>query len=621
MGILLAILGGNLVPGVLVARYWLKNEQKKRTGNQQRGKKPAAITILIFYNSGMAKEEDKTKAQLAEELKALRPRVQELEKADQERKRAEAALRESEKKFQQFYDESPVGYHEVDTKGRITRVNRKELSMLGYTAGEMLGKPLWNFFVEEDTTRHVTLAKLSGDISFHDTFERTYRRKDGTTLPVFIEDRLLRDKSGQIIGMRSAVEDITERRQTQEALRKSEEQLRQWQKVEAIGRLAGGVAHDFNNLLMTIKGCSELLLNAFDRRDPRRDEVEEILKAADRATSLTRQLLAFGRRQVLQPQLLDLNSIVMNMDKMLRRLIGEDVQLITSLDPELWSVKVDPGMIEQVVMNLAVNSRDALPNGGKLTIETSNVVHDDEYASAHISVKPGHYVMLAVSDNGCGMDKEVQSHLFEPFFTTKEKGRGSGLGLSTVYGIIKQSGGNIWAYSEPGQGTTFKIYLPRVEKTAKVYKPKARPSTAPGGTETILLVEDEEAVRTMVSRILQNKGYTVLEARHGLEAIDICERYQESIHLMVTDVIMPQMSGRELAERLAPMLPDMKVLYMSGYPDNTIVQHGVLEAGTAFLQKPFTLNALELKVREVLDAARQGTRDSVPFEQFSLFRQ
>jgi two-component system, cell cycle sensor histidine kinase and response regulator CckA len=567
------------------------------------------------------KEEDKTKAQLAEELKALRPRVQELEKADQERRRAEAALRESEKKFQQFYDESPVGYHEVDTKGRITRVNRKELSMLGYTAGEMLGKPLWNFFVEEDTTRHVTLAKLSGDISFHDTFERTYRRKDGTTLPVFIEDRLLRDKSGQVIGMRSAVEDITERRQTQEALRKSEEQLRQWQKVEAIGRLAGGVAHDFNNLLMTIKGCSELLLNAFDRRDPRRDEVEEILKAADRATSLTRQLLAFGRRQVLQPQLLDLNSIVMNMDKMLRRLIGEDVQLITSLDPELWPVKVDPGMIEQVVMNLAVNSRDALPNGGKLTIETSNVVHDDEYASAHISVKPGHYVMLAVSDNGSGMDKEVQSHLFEPFFTTKEKGRGSGLGLSTVYGIIKQSGGNIWAYSEPGQGTTFKIYLPRVEKTAKVYKPKARPSTAPGGTETILLVEDEEAVRTMVSRILQNKGYTVLEARHGLEAIDICERYQESIHLMVTDVIMPQMSGRELAERLAPVLPDMKVLYMSGYPDNTIVQHGVLEAGTAFLQKPFTLNALELKVREVLDASRQGARDSVPFEQFSLFRQ
>jgi PAS domain S-box-containing protein len=530
-------------------------------------------------------------------------------------------LRESEKEFQKFYDEAPVGYHELDTKGRITRVNRKELEMLGYTAGEMLGKPLWNFFVEEDTTRHVTMAKLAGDVSFHDTFERTFRRKDGTTLPVLVEDRLLRDKNGQIIGIRSTVEDITERRQTQEALRKSEEQLRQWQRVEAIGRLAGGVAHDFNNLLMTIKGCSELLLNAFDRRDPRREEVEEILKAGERATSLTRQLLAFGRRQVLQPQVLDLNSLVINMDKMLRRLIGEDIQLVTVLDQELWSVKVDPGMIEQVIMNLAVNSRDAMPNGGKLTIETANIIHDENYASRHISMKPGYYVMVAVSDNGCGMDKETQSHLFEPFFTTKEKGKGTGLGLSTVYGIIKQSGGNIWVYSEPSQGTTFKIYLPRVEKTATVYKPKASSPPAPGGTETILLVEDEEAVRTMVSKILRNKGYTVLEAAHSEEAFEISERHEGPIHLMVTDVIMPQMSGPELAERLAPRLPEMKVLYMSGYPDNTIVQHGVLEPGTAFLQKPFTLNALESKVREVLDGTRPGSREPAAFEQFSLFRQ
>jgi len=568
----------------------------------------------------MTKPEE-TNAQLSEELKALHQRVQELEKSDQQRERAEAALRESEKEFQKFYDEAPVGYHELDTKGRITRVNRKELEMLGYTAGEMLGKPLWNFFVEEDTTRHVTMAKLAGDVSFHDTFERTYRRKDGTTLPVLVEDRLLRDKNGQIIGIRSTVEDITERRQTQEALRKSEEQLRQWQRVEAIGRLAGGVAHDFNNLLMTIKGCSELLLNAFDRRDPRREEVEEILKAGERATSLTRQLLAFGRRQVLQPQVLDLNSLVINMDKMLRRLIGEDIQLVTVLDQELWSVKVDPGMIEQVIMNLAVNSRDAMPNGGKLTIETANIIHDENYASRHISMKPGYYVMVAVSDNGCGMDKETQSHLFEPFFTTKEKGKGTGLGLSTVYGIIKQSGGNIWVYSEPSQGTTFKIYLPRVEKTATVYKPKASSPPAPGGTETILLVEDEEAVRTMVSKILRNKGYTVLEAAHSEEAFEISERHEGPIHLMVTDVIMPQMSGPELAERLAPRLPEMKVLYMSGYPDNTIVQHGVLEPGTAFLQKPFTLNALESKVREVLDGTRPGSREPAAFEQFSLFRQ
>jgi two-component system cell cycle sensor histidine kinase/response regulator CckA len=568
------------------------------------------------------KEKSETQEQMIEELKALRRKVEELEKFEEDHKRVQSALKESEKKFQQFYDEAPVGYHELDTKGRITRVNRKELQMLGYSAGEMLGKPVWNFFEEGDTTRKVILAKLSGDVSFHDTFERTYRRKDGSTLPVLVEDRVIRDSENQVIAIRSIVEDITERRRTEEALRKSEEQLRQWQRVEAIGRLAGGVAHDFNNLLMTIKGCSELLLGAFDRRDPRREEVEEILKAADRATALTRQLLAFGRRQVLQPQILDLNAVVMNMDKMLRRLIGEDIQLITSLEPEVWSVKVDPGMIEQVVMNLAVNSRDAMPSGGKLTIETSNVIHDEEYASHHVSVKPGYYVMLAISDTGCGMDKETQSHLFEPFFTTKDTGKGSGLGLSTVYGIIKQSGGNIWAYSEPGLGTTFKIYLPRVERAAKGYKPRLKPKEvgAPGGTETILLVEDEEAVRTMVSKILQNKGYTVLEARHGNEAIEVSERYEGSINLMVTDVIMPQMSGRELAERMAPMRPEMHVLYMSGYPDNTIVQHGVLEPGTAFLQKPFTINALELKVREILDGARKGGREIQIFEQISLFR-
>jgi two-component system, cell cycle sensor histidine kinase and response regulator CckA len=568
------------------------------------------------------KEESETGDQMIEELKALHRRVEELEKREEAHKRAQSALKESEKKFQQFYDEAPVGYHELDTKGRITRVNRKELQMLGYNAGEMLGKPVWNFFEEEDTTRKVILAKLSGDVSFHDTFERTYRRKDGSTLPVLVEDRVVRGKENQIIGIRSMVEDITERRRTEETLRKSEEQLRQWQRVEAIGRLAGGVAHDFNNLLMTIKGCSELLLGAFDRRDPRREEVEEILKAADRATSLTRQLLAFGRRQVLQPQVLDLNAVVMNMDRMLRRLIGEDVQLITSLDSDLWSVKVDPGMIEQVVMNLAVNSRDAMPNGGKLTIETTNVTHDEEYASHHVSVKPGYYVMLAFSDTGCGMDKETKSHLFEPFFTTKETGKGAGLGLSTVYGIIKQSGGNVWAYSEPGLGTTFKIYLPRVEKAAKVYKPRLKPKEAgaPGGTETILLVEDEEPVRSMVSKVLQNKGYTVLEARHGNEAIEVSERYEGSINLMVTDVIMPQMSGRELAERLTLMRPEMHVLYMSGYPDNAIVQHGVLEPGTSFLQKPFTINALELKVREILDGARKGGREIQTFEQISLFR-
>jgi signal transduction histidine kinase len=467
---------------------------------------------------------------------------------------------------------------------------------------------VWKFVVEEEVTRQVIMAKITGDVSFHETFERTYRRKDGTTLPVLIEDRIIRSKKGRITGVRSMIEDITERRRAEEALQKSEEQLRQWQRVEAIGRLAGGVAHDFNNLLMTIKGCSELLLGGLDPRDPRREEVEEIQKAAERATALTRQLLAFGRRQVLQPQVLDLNEVVANVDRMLQRLIGEDIQLLTVLDPELWPVKVDPGQIEQVIMNLAVNARDAMPGGGKLTIETANVILDEGYARRHVSVKPGPCVMLAVTDTGSGMDKETQSHLFEPFFTTKRTGEGAGLGLSTVYGIVKQSGGNIWAYSELGQGTTFKIYLPRVEEAVKTYRPKTAPTVSPGGSETILLVEDEEAVRTIVSKILQNRGYTVLEAHHGNEALQICERHEGPIHLMVTDVVMPQVSGRELAERLTLLRPEIRVLFMSGYPDNAIVHHGVLGAGTAFLQKPFTLNALECKVRELLDAPPQCSR-------------
>jgi two-component system cell cycle sensor histidine kinase/response regulator CckA len=554
------------------------------------------------------KDADKSKDQLINELAKLRQRVQDLEASENECRRAKEALHESEERFRLMYDEAPVGYHELDREGRIIRVNRRELEMLGYNEEELLRRPVWKFVVEEEMTRQVIMAKIAGDVSFHETFERTYRRKDGTTLPVMIQDRIIRDKKGRILGIRSMIEDITERRRAEEALQKSEEQLRQWQRVEAIGRLAGGVAHDFNNLLMTIKGCSELLLGGLDPRDLRREEVEEIRKAAERATALTRQLLAFGRRQVLQPQVLDLNEVVANMDRMLQRLIGEDIQLLTVLDPQLWPVKVDPGQIEQVIMNLAVNARDAMRGGGKLTIETANVILDEDYARRHVSVKAGPCVMLAVTDNGCGMDKETQSHLFEPFFTTKETGEGTGLGLSTVYGIVKQSGGNIWAYSELGQGTTFKIYLPRIEEAVRTYRPKAGRAVSPGGSETILLVEDEEAVRTIVSKILQNKGYTVLEAHHGIEALQICMHHEGLIHLMVTDVVMPQMSGRELAERLTMLRPEIRVLFMSGYPDNAIVHHGVLGAGTAFLQKPFTLNALECKVRELLDAPPQSSR-------------
>jgi two-component system, cell cycle sensor histidine kinase and response regulator CckA len=534
------------------------------------------------------------------EIAALR---REFEKAREACRRQEEACRESEKRYREIFDEAPIGLHEIDREGRIVRVNGTELGMLGCSAEEMLGKPVWEFVVEEELTRRITLAKLDGDRSFHQTFERTYRHKDGKTLVVLVKDQVILDEQGRIMGIRSMMEDITERRRTEEALRKSEEQLRQWQKVEAIGRLAGGVAHDFNNLLTTITGCTEDLIGRFDPDDPRLEEIGEIHKAAERATALTRQLLAFGRRQVLHPQVLDLNGVVAGMEHLLRRLIGEDLEFVTLLERNIWPAKVDRGQIEQVLMNLAVNARDAMPEGGKVTIETANVELDEEYARTHVSVKPGGYVMLALSDTGCGMDKETQSHLFEPFFTTKEKGKGTGLGLSTVYGIVKQSGGNIWAYSEPGRGSAFKIYLPRTQESiATVEESRLPAGEAEKGVETILLVEDEESVRRMVGKILGAQGYTILEAGHGEEAIRISRRHQGPIHLLMTDVIMPRMSGSELAKKLRPLRKEMKVLYMSGYPDNTIVHHGVLQPGTAFLQKPFTVRALEQKVREILDS-------------------
>jgi PAS domain S-box-containing protein len=377
--------------------------------------------------------------------------------------------------------------------------------------------------------------------------------------------------------------------------------LRQSQKMEAIGQLAGGIAHDFNNLIAVILLHSELMLKNLSQHSDLHRRSEEIRKAADRAASLTHQLLAFSRKQVLQPRVLDLNVVVAELNKMLRRLIGEHIELLTTTRAELGKVKADPGRIEQVIMNLVVNARDAMPKGGRLGIETANVELDEDYASRHVGVQPGRYVMLAVSDTGQGMDAQTQSRIFEPFFTTKEHGKGTGLGLSTVYGIIKQSGGNIWVYSEVGWGTTFKVYLPRVEEVEQV-EPSDAQATLPQGTETVLLVEDEEMIRKAAREILEVSGYRVLEASGSNEALSFCQTHNEPIDLMIADVVMPQMGGRELAEQLKPIRPSMKVLYMSGYTDDAIARHGVLEAGAAFLEKPFTIKALAHKVREVINA-------------------
>jgi PAS domain S-box-containing protein len=380
-----------------------------------------------------------------------------------------------------------------------------------------------------------------------------------------------------------------------------EEQLRQSQKMEAVGQLAGGIAHDFNNLLTAITGYSELTLRELSVDSPLHSKVTEIKKAGERAASLTRQLLAFSRKQILQPKVLDLNAVIPDMERMLRRVIGEDISLRTVLDSSLGQVRADPGQIEQIVMNLCVNARDAMPNGGHLTIETSNVHLEQAYRNQQVVIRPGHYVMLSVSDNGCGMNAETQAHIFEPFYTTKELGKGTGLGLSTVYGIVKQSEGSIWVYSEVGKGTTFKIYLPRVDEVVPKRERAEAAREIQTGTEIILLVEDEVVVRTLSTEILQQQGYTVIAAANGEEGLRCCKEFEGTIDLMITDVVMPGMSGRELAERVFALRPETRVLYMSGFTDDAIVRHGVLDEGVFFIQKPFSPDSLALKAREILD--------------------
>ena len=479
--------------------------------------------------------------------------------------------------------------------GIVVNWNPGAERLYGYTAEEIIGRPIAVLFTPDHYPEYLKIMEKVRKGERLPAYDTVRRRKDGTAITASVDICPIEVRDGEIVGASKIAHDITRMKQL-------EEQFRQAQKMQAVGRLAGGVAHDFNNLLTIISGYSEMLLNAVPPDDPKRGKLTEIKKAGERAAALTRQLLAFSRKQVLEPKVLDLNAVVANCEKMLQRLVGEDVDLVAVLDPALGRVKTDPGQIEQVLMNLVVNARDAMPQGGKLTIETANAVLDQTYCRSHAGVKPGRYIMLAVSDTGCGMDEQTKAHIFEPFFTTKEEGRGTGLGLAMVYGFIKQSEGHVYVYSEPGLGSTFKIYLLEVEAVQLSGQLPATIETTPQGSETILLVEDAAEVRSLTRQVLQTCGYTVLEAAHGGEAIRLAEKQPGPVHLLVSDVVMPEMGGRRLAERIVVLKPGIKVLYLSGYTTDAVVRHGVLESETAFLQKPFTPSALARKVREVLDS-------------------
>jgi PAS domain S-box-containing protein len=504
--------------------------------------------------------------------------------------RVEKARHEERTRLGVLIEKMPTVIWTTDADLRFTYHTGAALEAIGLRPEDALGKTLFQYFGTEDPNFPAIAAHRKALAGGTLSFELEWQKR---SFECYVQP--LRGPQGNLIGVIGVALDVTDRKHLTD-------QLRQSQKMQAIGELAGGVAHDFNNLLMVVKGHAQLLLERMPKEPSLHHSVQQMEKAADRAASLTRQLLAFSRKQVLQPRVLDMNDVVTGMIKMFSRVIGENIEMAFVPGAKLGRTKADPGQMEQVLLNLVVNARDAMPSGGRLTIETSNVQLDRSYSAGHAAIEPGPYVMLTVTDTGCGMDAETQSRIFEPFFTTKESGKGTGLGLATVYGVVKQSGGYIWVYSEVGCGSTFKIYLPEVTEEIEAPAIEQETSGSAAGTETVLFVEDEQSVRELVRDYLAGVGYRVLDAGDGIEALETAERHKGPIHILITDVVMPRLSGRDLATKLCSERPGLKVLFISGYTDDTIVRHGALEGGVAFLQKPFNLRALADKIREVLRA-------------------